>query len=153
LAVLLTDKKNQRNELVEERALDILVVFFGQYLQVGQETLGKKPGVDLICEVKQSLRELELLLLVALLDELADLLERLVGPLLVDLVGLRRRLALPVLLLLFSRRLHRYVQTVLLLLEVAAENRALLKLLIHPISFFVLQVEHFLIDKHAVDCP
>jgi hypothetical protein len=92
-------------------------------------------------------------LLVALLDELADLLERLVGPLLVDLVSLRCSLALPVLLLLFSRRLHRYVQTVLLLLEVAAENGALLKLLIHPIRFFILQVEHFLIDEHAVDCP
>ena len=106
MAVLLAYEENQRDELVEECALDILVVFFGQDLQVGQKTLGKKPGVDLIGEVKQSLCELKLLLLVALLDELADLLERLVGPLLVDLVSLRCSLALPVLLLFFSGRLH-----------------------------------------------
>ena len=112
---------------------------------------GARVGVDLDAVA-------DLVVLLQVLDELADLLERLVGALLlVDLVGLRRRLAaaaLPiVLLLLFCGCLHRDVQTVLLLLEVPAEYRPLLQLLIHPIRFFILQVEHFLIDKHAVDSP
>jgi hypothetical protein len=36
LAVLFSDKHDQRNELIQQGSLDILVVFFGKDLQVRQ---------------------------------------------------------------------------------------------------------------------
>lgn len=64
LAILLSDESDQRDKLVQQSALDILVLLFCKEFQVGKKTLCEEPPVDLIGKVEKPLSELKLFLLI-----------------------------------------------------------------------------------------
>jgi len=145
LAILLSDESDQRDKLVQQGTFNVLVLLLGKEFQVWKKTLGEEPAVDLIGKVEKTLSELKLLLLVWLLDELTDLL---IGLIHATLVGLAL-LFIDFFFYLIIR--HGDIEAVLLFFHVPSADTPLLELLVHPIGLFVLQVEHLLINQHAVD--
>lgn len=89
--------------------------------------------------------ELQLLLLVRLLDELADLIIGLIHSALLNLTLLLRYI-------LFDFIVgHGNIEPVLLLLHVPPPDTPLLQFLVHLVRLFVLQVQHLLVYQHAIN--